>query len=86
VTAGRSSARHSFNRQSVVATSHRKVQAQVVEKAVCLVGLPSPRLAAEAMVPWICDALRFNQSVEAYGRDLVHLLRQMQAQGISLCK
>jgi len=38
---------------------------------------------SSALVPWICDALLSNHSVKAYGRDLMHFLRQMQAQGVA---
>ena len=38
---------------------------------------------AGALVPWICDALLSNDSVKAYGRDLMDFLRHMQAQGIA---
>ena len=41
---------------------------------------PSP---AQALVPWICDALLSNHSVKAYGRDLMDFLRHMQAQGVT---
>jgi integrase/recombinase XerD len=37
---------------------------------------------AAALVPWICDALLSNHSVKAYGRDLMHFLRHMHAEGI----
>ena len=37
---------------------------------------------AQALVPWICDALLSNHSVKAYGRDLMDFLRHMQAQGV----
>ena len=37
---------------------------------------------AEALVPWICDALLSNHSVKAYGRDLNDFLRHMQAQKV----
>jgi integrase/recombinase XerD len=36
---------------------------------------------ARALVPWMCDALLSNHSVKAYNRDLMHFLREMQAQG-----
>ena len=39
--------------------------------------------AAEALVPWICDALLSNHSVKAYGRDLTDFLRHMEAQGVT---
>jgi hypothetical protein len=39
-------------------------------------------LVPQALVPWICDVLLSNHSIKAYGRDLVHFVRQMQAQGI----
>jgi site-specific recombinase XerD len=38
--------------------------------------------AAEALVPWMCDVLLSKHSVKAYGRDLVHFVRHMEAQGI----
>src|SRR3954468_12291805 len=37
---------------------------------------------AGALVPWICDALLSNNSVKAYGRDLMDFVRSMQAQGV----
>jgi site-specific recombinase XerD len=37
---------------------------------------------AQALVPWICDALLSNHSVKAYGRDLVDFVRHLDAQGI----
>jgi len=43
-------------------------------------------LVPQALVPWICDALLSNHSIKAYGRDLVHFVRQMQAQGIDPLK
>jgi site-specific recombinase XerD len=58
-----------------------KVEA-FVSRALQAVGNDADRAAA-ALVPWICDALLSNHSVKAYGRDLMHFLRQMQAQGIS---
>jgi integrase/recombinase XerD len=58
-----------------------KVEA-FVSRALQAVG-DDADLAAAALVPWICDALLSNHSVKAYGRDLMHFLRQMQAQGIS---
>src|ERR1700733_3935779 len=38
---------------------------------------------AQALVPWICDALLSNHSVKAYGRDFMHFVRHMQAQGLA---
>ena len=38
---------------------------------------------AEALVPWICDALLSNHSVKAYGRDFMDFVRHMQAQGVT---
>jgi integrase/recombinase XerD len=38
---------------------------------------------AAALVPWICDVLRSNHSVKAYGRDLTDFFRRMEAQGIA---
>src|SRR3954454_24254452 len=40
-------------------------------------------LTAGALVPWICDALLSNNSVKAYGRDLMDFVRHMQAQGVT---
>jgi integrase/recombinase XerD len=37
---------------------------------------------AEALVPWICDALLSNHSVKAYGRDFMDFVHHMQAQGV----
>src|SRR5437764_1255409 len=42
----------------------------------------NPEDVAQALVPWICDALLSNHSIKAYGRDLMDFLRQMQAQGV----
>jgi hypothetical protein len=36
---------------------------------------------AQSLVPWMCDTLLSNHSVKAYNRDLMHFLREMQAQG-----
>jgi site-specific recombinase XerD len=38
---------------------------------------------AGALVPWICDALLSNNSVKAYGRDLMDFVRHIQAQGVT---
>jgi len=38
------------------------------------------------LVPWICDALASKHSVRAYGRDFMHFIRQMQAQGVTPLK
>jgi site-specific recombinase XerD len=39
--------------------------------------------AAGALVPWVCDALLSNHSIQAYGRDLTDFLRHAQAQGVT---
>ncbi len=41
-----------------------------------------PGKAANALVPWMCDALLSKHSLKAYGRDLVDFVRQMEGQGI----
>ena len=56
-----------------------KVEA-FLAKAFAASGSESP---AQALVPWICDALLSNHSVKAYGRDLMDFLRHMQAQGVT---
>ena len=56
-----------------------KVEAFLAQ-AFAASGSESP---AQALVPWICDALLSNHSVKAYGRDLMDFLRHMQAQGVS---
>ena len=56
-----------------------KVEAFLAQ-AFAATGSASP---AQALVPWICDALLSNHSVKAYGRDLVDFLRHMQAQGVT---
>jgi integrase/recombinase XerD len=38
---------------------------------------------AEALVPWICDALLSNHSVKAYGRDFMDFVRHMDAQVVT---
>jgi site-specific recombinase XerD len=38
---------------------------------------------AQALVPWICDALLSNHSVKAYGQDFMHFVRHMQAHGVT---
>jgi site-specific recombinase XerD len=43
---------------------------------------PRPESAAQALVPWICDALLSNHSIKAYGRDLEDFWRAMEAQGV----
>jgi hypothetical protein len=58
-----------------------KVEA-FLAKALAATGRDAPTTAA-ALVPWICDALLSNNSVKAYGRDLMDFLRHMQAQGVS---
>jgi hypothetical protein len=35
---------------------------------------------AGALVPWLCDALLANHSVKAYGCDLTHCFRHVQAE------
>src|SRR5262249_43532091 len=57
-----------------------KVQAFLVQALKATV-TEAPTTAG-ALVPWICDALLSNHSVKAYGRDLVDLVRHMQAQGV----
>ena len=56
-----------------------KVEA-FLTKAFAASGSESP---AQALVPWICDALLSNHSVKAYGRDLMDFLRHMEAQGVT---
>src|SRR5271166_5220589 len=56
-----------------------KVEA-FLARAFAATGSASP---AQALVPWICDALLSNHSVKAYGRDLMDFLRHMQAQGVT---
>ena len=56
-----------------------KVEAFLAQ-AFAATGSASP---AQALVPWICDALLSNHSVKAYGRDLMDFLRHMQAQGVT---
>jgi site-specific recombinase XerD len=51
--------------------------------AQALPGVASkPKDAAQALVPWICDALLSNHSIKAYGRDLVDFVRHMKAHGV----
>jgi len=38
---------------------------------------------ADALVPWICDALLSNHSVKAYSRDFMDFVRHMDAQGVT---
>jgi integrase/recombinase XerD len=59
-----------------------KVEA-FLTRALEAAGSNTPTNAAEALVPWICDALLSNHSVKAYGRDLTDFLRHMQAQGVT---
>jgi integrase len=61
------------------APAAEKVEAFLAQ-AFAATGSASP---AQALVPWICDALLSNHSVKAYGRDLMDFLRHMQAQGVS---
>ena len=56
-----------------------KVEA-FLAKAFAASGSEGP---AQALVPWICDALLSNHSVKAYGRDLMDFLRHMEAQGVT---
>src|SRR5208337_157469 len=56
-----------------------KVEAFLAQ-AFAASGSESP---AQALVPWICDALLSNHSVKAYGRDLMDFLRHMEAQGVT---
>jgi site-specific recombinase XerD len=51
--------------------------------AQALAATGSANITAGALVPWICDALLSNNSVKAYGRDLMDFVRQMQAQGVT---
>src|SRR3954454_2376964 len=57
-----------------------KVGAFLAE-ALAATGTDAPTTAG-ALVPWICDALLSNHSVEAYGRDLMDFLRHMHAEGV----
>lgn len=57
-----------------------KVEAFLI-RALAATSCDADQMAA-ALVPWICDALASKHSVKAYGRDLMHFLRQMQMQGI----
>jgi len=59
-----------------------KVEA-FLARALEAAGSTAPTNAAEALVPWICDALLSNHSVKAYGRDLTDFLRHMQAQDVT---
>jgi integrase/recombinase XerD len=59
-----------------------KVEA-FLARALEAAGSNAPTNAAEALVPWICDALLSNHSVKAYGRDLTDFLRHMQTQGVT---
>ena len=61
------------------APAAEKVEAFLAQ-AFAATGSTSP---AQALVPWICDALLSNHSVKAYGRDLMDFLRHMQAQGVT---
>src|SRR5271166_5301435 len=54
-----------------------KVEAFLAQ-AFAATGSASP---AQALVPWICDALLSNHSVKAYDRDLMDFLRHMQGAG-----
>src|SRR3974377_1123356 len=56
-----------------------KVEA-FLAKAFAASGSESP---AQALVPWICDALLSNPSGKASGRDLMDFLRHMEAQGVT---
>lgn len=38
--------------------------------------------AAHALVPWVCDVLLSEQSVEAYGRDLGHFIHHLRKLGV----
>ena len=60
------------------APAAEKVEAFLAQ-AFAATGSASP---AQALVPWICDALLSNHSVKAYGRDLMDFVRHMQAQGV----
>jgi integrase/recombinase XerD len=62
------------------APAAEKVEA-FLANALAATGGDAPTTAG-ALVPWICDALLSNNSVKAYGRDLMDFLRQMQAQGV----
>ena len=61
------------------APAAEKVEAFLAQ-AFAATGSASP---AQALVPWICDALLSNHSVKAYGRDLMDFLRHMEAQGVT---
>jgi site-specific recombinase XerD len=50
--------------------------------ASALAASAGPERAAHALVPWMCDVLLSKHSLEAYGRDLVDFVRQMEAQGV----
>jgi site-specific recombinase XerD len=50
--------------------------------AKALAASAGPERAAQALVPWMCDALLSKHSLRAYGRDLVDFVRQMEAQGV----
>ncbi len=52
-----------------------KVEAFLAQ-AFAATGSASP---AQALVPWICDALLSNHSVKAYGQDLMDFVRHMRA-------
>jgi hypothetical protein len=56
--------------------------AAFLARALEATGTDAPTTAG-ALVPWICDALLSNNSVKAYGRDLIDFLRHMQAQGVT---
>src|SRR4029079_1168163 len=51
-------------------------------QALAATGTDAPTTAG-ALVRWICDALLSNNSVKAYGRDLLDCVRHMQAKGVS---
>ena len=68
--------RSNFLEGDALATA--KVEA-FLARAFAATGSASP---AQALVPWICDALLSNHSVKAYGRDLMDFVRHMQAQGV----
>jgi site-specific recombinase XerD len=57
-----------------------KVQAFLAQ---ALAAAGGPESAAEALVPWMCDALLSKHSLKAYGRDLVDFVRHMEAQGVT---
>ncbi len=41
-----------------------------------------PTAATTALIPWVCDVLLSDHSVQGYGRDLAHFVRHLQLAGI----